>query len=64
MLLVSPLIKFILNDWSSKSRGYYPRWKTFTSFVMSPKVKRIDPFLQFMIAFAVAKKGRPRMIGV
>jgi len=31
---------------------------------MSPNVKRIDPFLQFMIAFAVARNGHPRITGV
>jgi len=62
--LVNPSIKFTSNVWSFKSRGYFLRWKIFTSLVMSPKVKRIDPFLQFMIAFAVAKKGHPKMTGV
>jgi len=31
---------------------------------MSPKVNLMDPFLQFMIALAVARNGRPKMTGV
>ena len=62
--LVNPSIKFTSKDWSFKSRDYFPRWKTFISFIISPKVKCIDPFLQFMIAFTVSRKGRPRMTGV
>ena len=36
--LVNPSIKFTSNVWSAKSRDYFPRWKTFTSLVMSPNL--------------------------
>jgi len=31
---------------------------------MSPKVNLIDQFLQFIIALAVTRNGRPKMMGV
>jgi len=31
---------------------------------MSPQVNLMDPFLQLMIAFAVARNGCPRMLWV
>ena len=31
---------------------------------LSPKVNRMDPFLQLIMALAVARNGRPKMTGV
>ena len=39
-----------------------PRLKTLTSFIMSPKINRMDPFLQLIMALAVARNGHPKMI--
>jgi len=52
------------NVWFLISRGYFSRLKTLTSLVMSPKVKLMDPFLQLMMALAVARNGHPKIIGV
>ena len=41
--------------------GLSSKIETLTSFVMSPKVNRMDPFLQLIIALAVARNGRPKM---
>ena len=34
------------------------------SFVISPKVNRMGPFLQLIMALAVVRNGRPKMTGV
>ena len=44
--------------------GCLPRLKAMTSFVMSPKVNRMDPFLQLIMALAVARNELPKMTGV
>jgi len=44
--------------------GYLLRLKTLTSFVMSPKVNRMDPIPQLIMALAVVRNGHPKMIGV
>ena len=38
-------------------KGYFSRLETLTSLVMSPKVNLMDPFLQLIIALAVAWNG-------
>ena len=42
-------------------RGYFPRLKTLTSLVMSPKVNLMDPFQQLIIVLTVARNECPRI---
>ena len=57
-------MKFTSNVWSLILRGYFSRLKILTSLVMSLKVNLIDPFLQLMFAFAVARNEYPKIMGV
>ena len=44
--------------------GLFYRLKTLTFLVMSLKLNLIDPFLQLIIALAIARNGRPKITGV